>query len=309
MANKYVVKEEADIWTGGTKTVIKKDTTAEDVGAGIGIALGLLVGASRSIKQSNGERVMQSAIQAADNGNDQEAMKQAERLVQMFPKEANAHATRGYAHMAAQRFSDAIRDFSKAAELDPAQAEIFLCRGRSFLDSNQLANAIRDFTRITQLQPDQDYGYYWLGIALARIEDYDLALTNLNRAVELNPGDEINRKMRGQIYASMNDYQHAIADFSRVVALKPSAEHYRLRAEAYRLNGDETKSAADIEQATHIEEELAQKQAAEIAARGPTRASILQGPPQGRHETWICSVCQGFVRKDATFCKHCHRQF
>lgn len=309
MASKYVVKEEADIWTGGSKTVIKKETTAEDVGAGIGIALGLLVGASRSIKQSNGERLMQNTIEAADKGQDQEAMKQADRLVQMFPKEANAYATRGYAHMAAQRFSDAIQNFSKAVELDSSQAEIFLCRGRSFLSSNQLANAIRDFTRITQLDPNQDYGYYWLGIALARIEDYDLAINNLNRAVELNPGDEMNRKMRGQIYAAMNDYQHAIADFSRVVALNPSAEHYRLRGEVYRLNGDEAKSASDIEQATYIEAELARKQDEEIAARGPTHASILPGPANGRHATWVCSACNGFVRIDATFCKHCHKQF
>ena len=53
---------------------------------------------------------------------------------------------------------------------------------------------------------------------------------------------------------------------------------------------------------------IAQKQA-EREARGPTRASIISGPKQGRNDTWICSVWNGYVRKDATFCKHCHRPF
>jgi hypothetical protein len=41
----------------------------------------------------------------------------------------------------------------------------------------------------------------------------------------------------------------------------------------------------------------------------PASASHPPHPLAGHHDTWTCSVCGGYVRADATLCKHCHIPF
>lgn len=290
MPHKYVVKEEADVWTGGTKTVIQKETTAADVVGGSVVLLGLLMRAGNSIKESNAKQLLEKATKAAELGHYDDAATLASRIVSMYPKDGGAYFIRGSILASAHRYDEAVIDFSKSIELDDTQGNTFVSRGCCYLKKNELSNAIRDFSRSIQLQPKQDIGYYWLGMALLQLGDVDQALVNFNHTIAINPGDFANYQARGRAYSAKNDHQKAIDDFSRAITLDTSvSETFKLRGETYLALGDAANSASDLEQATHLEhaemqriaaqktQQEAQKAQQEVQRNDAATASLILG--------------------------------
>jgi hypothetical protein len=79
MADKYVVKQETDFW-GNDKTVIKRETTAEDVGAAAGTIIGMAVAANQHAAYNNFRRSAEQINQLLSKGDYTSAYDQATAL-------------------------------------------------------------------------------------------------------------------------------------------------------------------------------------------------------------------------------------
>ncbi|MGO9597505.1 MAG: tetratricopeptide repeat protein [Isosphaeraceae bacterium] len=113
----------------------------------------------------------------------------------------------------------AIRDFSKAIELNPKYAGAYLDRGISLTAKGKLREAIADLREAIKLDPKYSFNYNALGVALTRAGDHDEAIANYTKAIEVFPGYGMFYRNRGLAWAAKGQLDHAIGDYGHAIEL------------------------------------------------------------------------------------------
>jgi tetratricopeptide (TPR) repeat protein len=169
-------------------------------------------------------------------GNWQEAREAFTRALELNPKYAVAHHSRGAAYDELGDYHQALRDFDRSIELDPKDAWAYLIRGAAYDKYGDYRQAIRDYNRAIELDPKLAGAYYNRGTAYGKLGDYRQAIRDCDRAIELEPKDAKAYLNRGAAYSSLGDYQQALRDFDRATELDPKdAMAYSNRGFAYTL--------------------------------------------------------------------------
>jgi tetratricopeptide (TPR) repeat protein len=130
---------------------------------------------------------------------------------------------------------------------------VYSYRAYHFLKRGDLEAALRDATFALESENTRCFGiaalrgdiYARKGDLRRAVEDYSAYL-----ASERAKYDKETFTKRAKIYLKLGEAENAIADFTTVIGYYSSCEKdYRLRAEAYRLTGNETEARADEERA------------------------------------------------------------
>ncbi len=131
-----------------------------------------------------------------------DAIRSAERAVQLEPDDSNAHALLGDLYgrkiglggiFAGMKWGPKGEEqMNQAVRLDPQNPYAYDCIGRRYLFAprafgGNIQKAIENFKKAIDLDPKYDEGFVWLGIAYKTQGNTSAARQNFEQALKINP--------------------------------------------------------------------------------------------------------------------------
>ncbi|MEK0447811.1 MAG: hypothetical protein RL088_79 [Verrucomicrobiota bacterium] len=168
-----------------------------------------------------------------------EAKHSVERALHDTPRNAQAHALRGFLLSAENKISEARASFEQAIAIDPALGNAWLGRGLTSLRKGDREAGRRDLHTAAVLEPTRSLFHSYLGKAFSNEaanwrnlfsgtgELESLANKDLNRAVELDPDDPTPPLYRAIERKQENRYNESVADLEHSLALNDNRRIYR----------------------------------------------------------------------------------
>ncbi|MEU7724325.1 tetratricopeptide repeat protein [Streptomyces sp. NPDC040724] len=133
---------------------------------------------------------------------------------------ALAFACRGLDHRSAERYPQALADYSRATELDPQLVRAYFGRGRTHALTGSHDEAIADFERAIELDPGHFRSVVSRGASYRLTGRYEEALAAFGHAIELAPDYDWAFTNRGVVHRMQGRFEEALADFDRAVELR-----------------------------------------------------------------------------------------
>ena len=188
---------------------------------------------------------------ARDDGAAQTAA--LERLIELNPAHADAHAALGELRLAAREYGAAERAFAQSLESNPRNLVALIGLGNVRLRQDQLEQAVRTFTRAIEIDADNPFAYADRSRAFIFQAQLDAAESDLDRAIELDPAFAWHRYDRARVRLERNDWDGAIADFDAFLEREPDVFlAYALRGRAWGAAGNLNAAITDYERALRI---------------------------------------------------------
>ncbi len=156
----------------------------------------------------------------SDNGNDQEALKDLNFLLELDPHNKQALAKRGLIQAKNHRYRAALTDIALAMQLDPNDTVLRLERAKIRLWSQDAEGAIADLSFLLEREWGNPSEIYSLrSQAYQQLNDYNQAFEDLNNALYLNPSNPLCYKVRGDIYCAKEALEEALSNYRRAASL------------------------------------------------------------------------------------------
>jgi len=226
---------------------------------------------------------LQGAAQLTYARHERSASQFLQRIVDIDPKNATAHAMLAGLAAESQNCPVAIKEFRDAVSVVQTNADALMQYGDCELAEHQVQNAIETFRQILKLRPDESSAKYKLAVALgdtaealnllktlppnsrvlnliaeyhARRKDPESAVIALRQAIRLAPKDEQNYIDLGRIYIEQREPQKAVQIESQAMhEVPPSAGLYVIRGAAYIWLNDSERAEQDFAKADELEPE------------------------------------------------------
>lgn len=149
----------------------------------------------------------------------QQAIEDANRLIEFDPDAAVAFYQRGVAQRILGDLRAAIESWDKALELSPRTPEFHLRRGIAwyYLGENRLAR--RDFEAAEAMFDGR--GLFWSGVTYAKEGDFQEAVRLYTAALRLAPDFKPAYNNRGLAFMQLGKYERAARDFAELVRRDP----------------------------------------------------------------------------------------
>jgi lipoprotein NlpI len=112
-------------------------------------------------------------VVAAEPGDADKALEQAEKAVAAHPNDAQSLFNRGVILSALHRPADAVADFDKVLQFDPKKVEAYDRRGSEEFKLGRFKESVADFDRFLEARPDERPGHWRRGISLYYAGKYD----------------------------------------------------------------------------------------------------------------------------------------
>lgn len=132
--------------------------------------------------------------QPADPSSAEEARKEFEAELKIFPKNAGAEYYLGELARQADKLPEAIEHFSRSAELYPSFSEAHFGLGRSLLDSGKAADAVKPLEIASKLAPENPTIHFTLATAYQRLGRKDDAAREF--ALQKSTSEKINQNTK-----------------------------------------------------------------------------------------------------------------
>jgi tetratricopeptide (TPR) repeat protein len=126
-----------------------------------------------------------------DAGRLDEAIRQAERMIEVAPENelATAYLLLGSLHEASGDPAQAIEAYEQAATLGLGSPQALSALGNLYLQGERLEDALGTFEALAQLAPDDYAVHQQLAMIYWQLERFDEALAAANQALSLAPDD------------------------------------------------------------------------------------------------------------------------
>ncbi|WP_433382144.1 tetratricopeptide repeat protein [Streptosporangium sp. CA-115845] len=186
-----------------------------------------------------------------------------------FPSGSKKHAyrVRGYQHYLADRYTEAIADFTMAIDLDSEYTWVVSRRGESYRLMNRHEEALADLNAAINLDSENSWAIASRGETYRFLGRYEEALADFNVAIGLAPEYAWAIASRGRTYRLMGRYEEALADFTTVIDLDSEYDWaIASRGDIYWFLGRYEEALADFNVAIGLAPEYAWA----IASRGET---------------------------------------
>ena len=177
------------------------------------------------------EEYFYKAYEKFNNGNDQGAIVDFSKAIEINPNYSQAYNNRGTSKANLEDYQGAIVDYSKAIELKSNYVLAYYNRGSSKANLKDYRGAIADFTIAIEINPNFSEAYFNRGSSKANLKDYRGAIADYSKAIQLNPNDSQPYNNRATSKANLKDFQGAIDDCSKSIELNPNvSQPYNNRA-------------------------------------------------------------------------------
>jgi tetratricopeptide (TPR) repeat protein len=154
-------------------------------------------------------------------GRDEPALALFNHMLQRWPEDAYALASRAHLHAQGKRQHAAIADLSQLVQLQPGHAAHHFNLGFALDESGQVEAAVASFQRATELAPQLDRAWYGLGLALIRLRRFDEAVIALKRNTELQPMSPYGWYQLARVHADRHDPEAALQVIRHLQGFEP----------------------------------------------------------------------------------------
>jgi tetratricopeptide (TPR) repeat protein len=176
-------------------------------------------------------------------GEYQEALRQAQRLIQSHP--GNEWATYWLSKAHAELAGDC---FQKLALLDPSSPRVHQMLAERYVGWGQFSQAVAEYQTAIRLAPALPDLYLGLGDAYVHMMDWTHAVPEYQKAIELAPGSLAAEAELGHAYFKLGELKLAVAQLSQIPDNAPQAAAARLDiANAEDQLGETRQAIADLQ--------------------------------------------------------------
>lgn len=133
-------------------------------------------------------------------------------------------------------------------------------RGNAHYDAERYAEALREFSEAIRWNPNFASAYFNRSLCHWMQDDYDATIADCSKVLELNKVDGDAHEQRGDAYAQKGDHDKAISDFTSATVFADKKEKpaiLRKRAASYRAKGFESLAVDDEREADKLEKSAA----------------------------------------------------
>jgi predicted Zn-dependent protease/Tfp pilus assembly protein PilF len=169
--------------------------------------------------QTPGEDSLKKGIEYSQQGRNDEALAEFDKVIAANPASADAYYNRGFVYYRKGSLDQAIADCSKAIEIDPASSDAYYNRGLAYYKRGSFDKAIADYNKVLEISPDAMDALYGRGLAYYKKNDIKQAIADYNKVIEMRPEFPLAYSARAVAYFSKKDYGRTLADVNKAVAL------------------------------------------------------------------------------------------
>jgi Zn-dependent protease len=113
----------------------------------------------------------------------------------------------------------------RAIQLNPKDAKAYCSRGWANKVMGHNSLAVADYTKAIELGQNTSSAFYYRGCAHARLGEYEPAIADLTRAIDIDPKMAAALCERGECYAATGKKDQARADLQRALEQSPFVRH------------------------------------------------------------------------------------
>ena len=176
------------------------------------------------------------------------------KLIQETPQDADAHAARGNAELAARQFDVAIEDYNQALRLDSRNITALTNRALAWADKNQLERALADVDQALRIDPQSAAALFLRGTILAEAGQFNKAAADLSECLRISPDHAAAYRNRSGLWLEMRDYDRAFADANRATELNSkNGAAYSNRGAALLGQGKADEAFDDFNEAARLD--------------------------------------------------------
>jgi len=176
------------------------------------------IAAYNKIKDLNAAEWFEKGNAAEIAGNNNQAIKNFNKAIELSPQYSRAYCGRGVAYAKLGNFNQATKDFDKAIELNPQYAMAYSDRGNAYGDLGNFKQAIKDHDKAIELDPQLAMAYSNRGNTYGMLGNYKQAIADYDHAIKLNPQDADFYYNRGVAYGRLGNTNGEIKNY-KIAAL------------------------------------------------------------------------------------------
>jgi tetratricopeptide (TPR) repeat protein len=165
-------------------------------------------------------------ILKSDNNEEQEAIYNFNKAIEINSEYLNAYNNRGVSFMALGKYEEAIKDFDKVLEIDPEYSIGYFNRGLSLSNLEKYEEAIKDFDIAMKLGPENPEYLNGRGTSLDLLGKHEEAIKDFDIAIKLDPEEPYYFFNRGTSLNTLEKYKEAIKAFDVAIKLDPEDPDY-----------------------------------------------------------------------------------
>lgn len=151
---------------------------------------------------------------------------------------------------------EAIQVAQKVVERNPKDADARLLLGSLLVERGDRIESIAQLLEAVRLRPESAQAQNALGEAYRRFGDAKAALVPFQKAVDIKPAFGVAQENLGAVMVEIGDLSGAAEHLDRAIQLlghsDDAADAHYLRAKVYKAHSDVHKAAAQLEQAVSI---------------------------------------------------------
>jgi tetratricopeptide (TPR) repeat protein len=157
-----------------------------------------------------------------------------------YLRRANSHTEQGH-------FDLAFADYAEAVRIDPECAAAYTNRGLAYLKVGEFEKAVADADRALHIDPTLARALFVRGAARAKQNDHGPARDDLDSLLQLEPENTLALNQRGLVATALGHHEAAVADFTEALRLAPTFDALLFnRGSAQRLKGACAEAVADF---------------------------------------------------------------
>jgi len=142
-------------------------------------------------------------------------------MLQRWPDDAYALASRAHLHGQAGRLVQALADSERLVKLESATAHMWFNHGYLMESAERWEDALAAFTRATEMAPQLDRAWYGRGLVLIRLQRYDEAVVALKRNTELQPMSPYGWYQLARVHVDRHDPDEAVKIIRHLKGFEP----------------------------------------------------------------------------------------
>jgi tetratricopeptide (TPR) repeat protein len=153
-----------------------------------------------------------------------EAIKEARRLAEVFPNDADAHGQLG--ELLLQNDDEgAAKAYSRALELDPQKISYRVNLSSALLRLHRFSDAIQHLNVVLQKDPNNYHAHAGLGTAYYEVKDFTQAAREFNWVIERRPDVAVAYYFLAICYDNLKQYEQALPVYEKFIAQADPAKN------------------------------------------------------------------------------------
>lgn len=184
---------------------------------------------SRVTPQARALGLFRSADESAKKGDNEHAIEDYTKALELRPDYREALVNRGTAYAATRKFEEAVKDFSAAVRLGPGDIALRNRRATAYQALGKFDEAADDYGVVIRANPDNVRAYVNRAQAYSRAGLYERSIADCETALRLDRETAECHRSRGFALFVLAKTEEAIASFTTAIEMQPDAAptHYQ----------------------------------------------------------------------------------